>query len=72
MIRGAKLVEEFEAAVRNHAWRGGGDPADLPEIDRSYKAAKQRLLAHLAKLEPHKSKLRTYKSRPKLQTPRIK
>jgi len=39
------LIENFEAAVRKHEFRGGGRPAEKPYIEHEYAVAKARLEA---------------------------
>jgi len=39
-----KLVEDFEACVRDDAWKGGGHPADMPGITKAYEESKKTLL----------------------------
>ena len=34
-----QAVDRFDRAVRAHAWRGSGHPADIPNIEREYDAA---------------------------------
>lgn len=45
---GARLVREFEAAVRAHAFRGTVEHQDVrEEIEEEYERAKKRLLAFI-------------------------
>lgn len=42
-----RLLDEFEEAVRAHAWIGSREPESHAEIERGYLASKNRLLEAL-------------------------
>ena len=45
----AQAIERFDRAVRSHAWRGGGHPADAPYINEEYRRAKRFLVESIEK-----------------------
>ena len=42
-----KLLDEFEQAVINRAFKGSMNPDDWDEIEKEYRTAKQRLMNYL-------------------------
>lgn len=46
-----KLLKEFEEAVRQDAWKGGGHPDDMPSITKAYEEDKQNLIDYVKGLE---------------------
>lgn len=51
----AKKVEAFEAAVRDHAWRGtySEDPDHVADIDREYVLRKSALMKAIRSMMTH-------------------
>lgn len=45
------FIDNFEASVRLHDRRGGGDPIDYDACVRSYEKHKEILIAHIEQLE---------------------
>ena len=45
------LVREFEKAAIDKSWAGGGDPADIPNIEAGYKLCRKKLWDFLEQLE---------------------
>lgn len=46
-----KLIEEFRDTEVADSWKGGGDPADVPFIERELEVAKTNLEQFIHKLE---------------------
>lgn len=42
-----RAVEQFDAAVREHAFKGSQHPDDWAAIDKKYETAKRKLLARI-------------------------
>jgi hypothetical protein len=47
VVEALKVVEDFEAAVRDHEMRGARHPLDHQAIEEEYKRAKEALLHQL-------------------------
>lgn len=50
-IHGKRLVEQFESAVKEHAFKGAAHPGAHDAIEQDYQHSKQALLSYLGKKE---------------------
>lgn len=46
-----KILERFEIAIEQHAWKGGGHPDDIPGIEEEYENAKKDLYLSILVLQ---------------------
>jgi hypothetical protein len=46
-----RLITQFANAVRADEMKGGGDPADIPEIEMHLQRTRERLNAYIVELE---------------------
>lgn len=42
-----RLLEELIAAEIANSWKGGGDPEDIPEIERNLEASRSAMNAYM-------------------------
>ena len=47
-----RLIERFEEAVREHAFKGAQHPEDAIQIEKDYELAKALILAAIPKRKP--------------------
>lgn len=50
-----EALDQFEEAVRDHAFKGTKRPGEVPEIERRYAAKRQALLDYVAAVVSERS-----------------